>query len=217
MATKYQLAEQVIRRFNGGDRSAGSGLDIREVILLVGQVANQMLKVEFFSVDINQQAESRPVVIASYRVAVEDYKDVSMIRLPVIPVKLPMGMGVWSIQRTDALFSDMSFIPVPAGAWTLHKGMGLLSDLLGQVGYMWEGTDVFFTRSLAGDGVSEVDVKMIVVDVMHLGDYDPLPIPVDMEAGIIQDVFNLLVPRGATDKVADSHSDNSASINPQTK
>jgi len=56
-------------------------------------------------------------------------------------------------------------------------------------------------------------LKLIVVDVAALGDYDPLPVPGDMEAAMIEEVTRMLVPRGQSDKVVDSHTDNAVAQN----
>jgi hypothetical protein len=213
MTTKYKIAEQVMLMAHDGAVSTGSGIDIRDVILVVGQCCNAVLKTDYFSGKLVSETQSleTPLVTACYeKIKVEPVKNVSMITLPAIPQSLPKGQGVWEIKASDDLFGEIGFIPVPAGAWALRCGMGPLSDLLGQTGYVWEGAKVFFTRDITAEGIKEVDVKLIVVDVDALGDYDPLPLPADLEVEVVKQCFQLVMARGATDKVTDSARDRRA-------
>lgn len=211
MSTKYSIAEQILGILNDGDVSAGSGLDLREIMLLVGQAANTNLKAEYYALDLAPQEdgrEAKPHSISTYpNVPVEKYKAISRIKLPFVPMKLLMGMGVFDITVPDDPFGELTFIPVPAGAWNLRQGVGLLSPLMGQIGYIWEGAYVYFTQDLPTQNINSVDVKLVGVDVMSLGEYDPLPLTADMEADVIRQVLNVLTARGISDKVVDSTSD----------
>ena len=46
MTTRYKIAEQVLRIINGGDSSEDSSVDIREIMLLVDQERNSLIKTE---------------------------------------------------------------------------------------------------------------------------------------------------------------------------
>ena len=215
MATKYQIAEQVISLLNDGDTSAGSGVDIREVILLVGQVCNRRIKAEYFTVDINTAVagETRPFIMGEYVLKVEEHRNTSKADLPVMPIKLPMGQGVWEVNREDDPFNEMCFIPIPSGAKGLMEGM--LSKSLGQVGYIWEGKTLYFDHNIFVEGVRTLSAKLIVVDVNSLDEFEPLPITADMEADVLTEVYQIVSQRGFKDNVVDSATDKTRQIRQQ--
>ncbi|GAB3024410.1 hypothetical protein GCM10027051_31320 [Niabella terrae] len=124
-----------------------------------------------------------------------------------MPVRLPMGQGVWEVRPSSDLADSFSFIPIPPGAWNLREGFDMLNDAIGQVGYMLEGTWLYTTQDILAAGVTHVDMKLIVVDINSLSDYEQLPIPPDTEAEVITQAFNILAHKLPTDNKVDSAKD----------
>lgn len=191
MATKRRIAEQILRIAQGGDPAGASNLKIGEVMLLVEQSLNELLKIERFN-NI-REGDRYPVdlMIATYdNVAVTTYKDTSKCVLPAIPIALSRGRGVWAISKTDS--PSEPFIPIQPGQWAMIKNQRLLGELSGIYGYEVHGKDVIFTENLPGQSVTEVLIKLLVVDFSQLSETDLLPIPADMEMTVIKNVLEVL-------------------------
>lgn len=209
--TKYKIAEQVRVRISGGDPSVGSGVDIRDIIELVGQVINGRLKAEYYNVGLaSGEVNVGGMMLATYEgIDVVQRGKVSHAVLPVMPIKLFKNQGVFEVspEKDDGseLLGDLQFIPVPAGMWSMRNGFSILSDFMGQVGYVNEGMKILFTRNIVtDDDVKKVRMKLVVADVGGLGENDLLPVPADMEIDIFKEVLALMSDKVPADKVIDS-------------
>ena len=189
--TKKKIAEQIFRIIQGGDPAGASNVKLPEVMLLVEQSLNTLLKIERFT--NLKEGDRYPVdlAIATYdNLAVTTYKDVSKCVLPAMPIAMSRGRGVWQVSKTDSI-SD-PFIPLQPGQWAMVKNQRLLGELSGLVGYEVFGKDVVFTQNLVGQGVTAVMIKLIVSDFSQLSETDLLPIPADMEIQVIKMVLEML-------------------------
>jgi len=174
---------------------------INDVKRLVVQVSNQLLKADHFAINV-PEGDTIPnncMVFTYDNVAVTTYKTTkSKCTLPSIPISLPRNMGVLHISKTDAI--DEPFIPIPTSMYGIIKPQDLLGDLSGLIGYEVVGKDVIFTKNLPGMGVNAVYMRLVGSDISQLGDYDILPLSADMEAQVIQTVYNILVQTPPADK-----------------
>ncbi len=200
MTTKFKIAEQ-IQRLIAGNPVIQARVQKNDVKLLIEQVANQLLKTEFFQVNMADGDTIPPnCMIYTYEsVPVTVYKGVSKAVLPSIPINLPRNMGVFHISRTDAI--DEPFIPIPSGLYGIVKPQTLLGELSGLIGYEVFGKDVVFTKNLPGLGINNVFIRLVGVDLNTVTDYETLPISSDMEAMIVQTVYNILVQTPPADKI----------------
>jgi hypothetical protein len=192
MTTRARISEQINRLIAGNPVISGR-VHPNDIRLLVEQVANKMLKVDHFAVNV-PEGDTIPnnLMMFTYdNVPVTTYKTTrSRAKLPSIPISLPRNMGVFHISKTDAI--DEPFIPIPSGMYGIIKPQSLLGDLSGLIGYEVVGSDVIFTKNLPGLGVNNVFIRLVGVDMSQLSDYDILPIPQDMEADIVTQVYNIL-------------------------
>lgn len=192
--TKRGLAEQIIRIIKGSDNPLASSIEFPEVFLLIGQVVNKLLKIEAYTQMNEGDIPPNGLALATYdNQAVSAYKtDYSKVTLPAVPVRLPKNMGVFHISKTDDPFNP--FIPIPSGMFGMIRGEAMISDLLGQIGYEVNGNQVIFTKNLLAESpaVSEVLIRLVVLDVSQLTEYDPLPIPADFEIQVITGVLEIL-------------------------
>ncbi len=200
MTTKFKIAEQ-IQRLIAGNPVIQARVQKNDVKLLIEQVANQLLKTEFFQVNMADGDTIPPnCMIYTYEsVPVTVYKGVSKTVLPSMPINLPRNMGVFHISRTDAI--DEPFIPIPSGLYGIVKPQTLLGELSGLIGYEVFGKDVVFTKNLPGLGINNVFIRLVGVDLNTVTDYETLPISSDMEAMIVQTVYNILVQTPPADKI----------------
>lgn len=199
-STLYSVSEQIQRLIHGNPMIT-SRFNINEIKRLVVQVSNQLLKADHFAINV-PEGDTIPnncMVFTYDNVAVTTYKTTkSKCTLPSIPISLPRNMGVLHISKTDAI--DEPFIPIPTSMYGIIKPQDLLGDLSGLIGYEVVGKDVIFTKNLPGMGVNAVYMRLVGSDISQLGDYDILPLSADMEAQVIQTVYNILVQTPPADK-----------------
>lgn len=200
MTTKFKIAEQ-IQRLISGNPEIQSRIQKNDVKLLIEQVANQLLKTEFFGVNMADGDTVPPnCMIYTYEsVPVTTYKTTkSKCTLPSMPINLPRNMGVYHISKTDAI--DEPFIPIPSGLYGIVKPQTLLGELSGLIGYEVFGKEVVFTTNLPGQNVNNVFIRLVGVDLNNVTDYEMLPISSDMESQIVQTVYNILVQTPPADQ-----------------
>lgn len=200
MTTKFKIAEQ-IQRLLAGNPEIQARIQKNDVKLLVEQVANQLLKTEYFGVNMADGDTVPPnCMIYTYdAVPVTTYKGKSKCTLPSMPINLPRNMGVYHVSKTDAI--DEPFIPIPSGLFGIVKPQVLLGELSGLVGYEVFGKEIVFTTNLPGMNVNTVFLRLVGVDLNAVTDYEMLPISSDMEAQIVQTVYNILVQIPPADKI----------------
>jgi hypothetical protein len=198
--TKYKISEQ-IQRMLKGNPVISARVHQNDIKLLIEQVANQLLKAETLSVNMADGDSLPPnCMIYTYdNVTVSTYKTTkSKATLPSIPVSLPRNMGVLHVSKTDAI--DEPFIPIPASTYGIIKPQALLGDLSGLIGYEVVGKDIIFTQNLPGQSVNNVFIRLVGVDMSSITDYELMPLSSDMEAQIVQTVYNILVQAPPADK-----------------
>ena len=198
--TRFRLAEQIQRLINGNSTIA-SRIHMNDIKLLVEQVANQLLKADFFAVNMpdGDSIPSNCMIYTYEQVPVTTYKTTrSKASLPSIPISLPRNMGVLHVSKTDAI--DEPFVPIPASLYGIIKPQELLGDLSGLIGYEVFGKDIVFTKNLPGLGVNNVFIRLVGVDLSQLTDYDILPLSSDMEAQVVTQVYNILVQTPPVDR-----------------
>lgn len=198
--TKKKLSEQILRLIKGNPIVSGR-VHINDAMLLVEQVSNQLLKADHFAVNMPEgdTIPNNAMVFSYDNVPVTTYKTTkSRASLPSIPISLPRNMGVLHVSKTDAI--DEPFIPIPTSMYGIVKPQALLGDLSGLIGYEVVGKDIIFTKNLPGMGVNNVFIRLVGVDLSQLTDYDILPLSSDMEAQVVQAVYNILVQTPPADK-----------------
>ena len=200
MTTKKKISEQV-QRMIAGNPIISARIHINDIKLLIEQVANQLLKADYFAVNL-PEGDTVPnnCMIFSYdNVPVTTYKTTkSRAKLPSIPISLPRNMGVLHVSKTDAI--DEPFIPIPTSLYGIVKPQTLLGDLSGLIGYEVIGSDIVFTKNLPGLSINNVFIRLVGVDLSQVSDYDMLPLSSDMEAQVVQSVYAILVQTPPADK-----------------
>lgn len=200
MTTKYRIAEQIQRLFKGNPVISGR-VHIKEIMLLVEQVANRLLKAEHFQVNMPEGDTVPPncMVFTYDAVPVATYKTtLSKATLPAIPINLPKNVGVLHVSKVDDI--NNPFVPIPTSTYGIVKPQALLGDLSGLIGYEVIGKDLVFTKNLPALGVSTVYIRLVGVDLSQVSETELLPISADMEAEIVDTVFKLVLQAPSADK-----------------
>lgn len=195
MATsKAKIAEQIQRMLSGGTPSRDSQVTIQELIVAVSQMFAQAVKFNLFA----NKKEGESEVDGSFIYPFEDvpvkkdhHKDLYYSILPSPTITLPSGAGVYQI----SLMKDQenSFVLVPANFKALTKGLPM-ANIETNIGYWREGNRVYYTNISAADEITEVLIKLIV-GIDGIGDDDLIDIPLDIQADIIQKVFQMYTPQ----------------------
>lgn len=194
MTTKNRIAEQISRIYSRfvDKENISDILDLREVRFLVEQSMNKVLKIQTSenfkagSYDIPKSAlitKSCPVTSESPGL------NRAYITLPVIPLNLPLDMGIWAITAPGQPFAP--YIPLPAQDVIVFQGTNV-SYLENQIGYYLQGKKVYFTKDItltANGTVTSVDVQLLVMDFREFGDDEMLPISPEVEMDVINDVM----------------------------
>ena len=194
----------------GGSIKASTTVEIEDIMESVGQYINAHFKQEHLSVNM-PSGETIPegVMLTPYDDLVPvKHKNVSKVTLPATPISLPRNMGVFHVSRNTDI--NDGFIPLQTGQLALIKGEKLISDILGQVGYEVVGGDIIFNKDLTTETGVTITVRLAIMDISKYGDYDPLPLPADMEATIVQECFKLFAVQGQGSKIVDPSAERTA-------
>jgi hypothetical protein len=194
--TKAILSEQIQRIYSRFiDKGNESDvIDIREIKLLVNQSINKVLKLQVAESFKAGLIDVPKCNLVEYTCAVTSQSGNSraFITLPVIPINLPMDMGIWTIAASNAAMTP--YIPIPAQDVIVFQGTNL-SALEQQVGYYMQGKRVYFTKDITtvGNGsITSVIVNLLVSDFSTQGENDLLLISPEVENSIIEDVLGVL-------------------------
>lgn len=210
--TVYRLAEEILKLLTGGDPPAATDISINEMKISIGQVANSLLKTEYFQVN-GATGETIPngSVLGLYEdIAVESWSGKSRCTLPIKPLKLPRNMGVFAIypkyRNIDAGYDlDKEFIPLQMGQAGLLKSQLMINDLMGQVGYEVFGNQVIFTKDIKLQYPQiVVAMRLAIMDISLYDDYEILPILPEQEWQIKQEVWKMYSQEPIPDKLVDA-------------
>ena len=94
---------------------------------------------------------------------------------------------------------------------SLIDGQPILSNLLCHIGYEVRGSEAVFHKDITIDGISKVNMRLVVADIGSYGEYDTLPISADMEAQIVEEVFKQFAPTPQPERINDNFSEPSKS------
>jgi hypothetical protein len=194
--TKNILSEQIQRIYARfiDKNNVSDAIDLREIKLLVNQSINKVLKLQVAETFKAGFVDVPKCNLIEYTCAVtsEPTNNRAYITLPVIPINLPLDMGVWSIAASSAAMTP--YIPIPAQDVLVFQGTNL-SALEQQIGYYIQGTRVYFTKDItlsANGSITSVRVNILAADFNTTADNDLLPISPEVETTIMEDVLNTL-------------------------
>lgn len=200
MITKNKLAEEIQRIYARflDKNNATDVIDAREIKLVLEQSINKVLKLQVAEsfkagfVDVPRcNLIEYPCSVVS-----EPANSRSYITLPVIPLTLPLDMGIWSIYATSAAATP--YIPIPAQDvlvfGTISSGTNL-SYLEGQVGYYVQGKKVYFTKDItlsANGSISTVNAVILASNFDQYTDTELLPISPEVVTAVINEVLTVI-------------------------
>jgi len=209
--TIYRISEEILKVLSGGDIQSATNVSFGDIKISVGQVINQLLKIEHFSVNekMNEKIPNGSVLAWYEGIAVTSSNGKSKCSLPIKPIKLPRDMGVFGVYPKYTLDGnyelDKEFIPMQMGQSALLKSQPMINDLLGQVGRETMGSEIWFTKDIKALYPDVVlAMRLVVMDISQYGDYDILPVLPEQEWQIKQEVIKLYGGEGVADLLVDS-------------
>lgn len=206
MTTKYKLAEQVLNLINGGRTKAATEVRIEYVMEYIQQTINSLYKQDQFSVNLaNGETIPSSLMLTTYDnggvgYTPVQYKGVSKVSLPVMPISLPKGLGVFEISYIGDY--NVPFIPIQPGQQGLLRTEKLINALFSQVAYEVNGSTVIFNQDIT-PAAKNVMFKLVTMDFSAYSDYDMIPLSSDMESEVIQSAFKLFSAQMPSVKVDD--------------
>ena len=207
MATLYSISEQVSKMLEGSNPASANKYAMPEIKRYVIQVANSIIKVQHFSEEMAAGAmiPDGSVLTEYDNIAVEPYKGLSRAMFPIMPIKLPLGMGIYHISKTDDIING--FIPFEPGELQMIGEEPLISDVMGQIAYEPREKYALFNKNITlGDEVTkinEVYMLLVVKDLSLYGDWDMLPISSSMESELIMNTYQMLSGQTPQNKKVD--------------
>lgn len=191
MATLYSISESVKGMLHR-DPASASRPTLPVIKTMVIQVINSMIGLQHFTKTMGG-GENIPdgLSLAAYdNIAVESYKNISRSVLPVMPVSLPLNMGIYHVGKTDDIVNG--FVPFQPGEMQLIGEEEIISDILGEIGYWPAGKYIYYNRDITVNGdysINEVFMFLVVKDLSLYAEFDMLPIPSSMEADVIMNTY----------------------------
>jgi hypothetical protein len=192
MSSFFSISESVRVKIANGSPAIATKFELSDIKIAAIQVINSLLKLQHLSENM-AGGESIPdgMFLAEYdNIPVEQYKNVSRATLPIMPVKLPLNMGIFHVGESDDPISG--FVPFEPGQLSMIAEEPLLSDILGQVGYEPRGKYLIFNSDITSE-ITHVMMLLVVKDMSLYNDFELLPIPADMEGLVIDQTFDYLV------------------------
>lgn len=207
MATLFSISQGIDKLLEGANPPTASKFAMQEIKRYVIQVINAMLKTQHFTQTMGG-GENIPdgLVLAEYdNVPVESYKNTARCVLPIMPISLPVNLGIFHVSKTDDIING--FIPFQPGQLQMIGEESLISEVIGQVAYEPRGKYLVFNYDITDNdtdnAITEVYMLLVVKDLSLYGDWDLLPISADMEAQVIQATFQMLVSEMPANKKVD--------------
>ncbi len=219
IVTIYRISEEIARIVNGGAIGAAATVNIPRVKIVVGQIINSLLKIEYFSVNL-KMGEIIPngTVLGLYEnIEVVTSNGKSQATLPIKPIKMPRNMGIWAVYPKYELNGnyefDKEFIPLQMGQGGLLKSQALISDLFGQVGYENFGDKLIFTKDIKSLFPNVVlAMRLAIMDVSQYGDYDPLPLLPEQEFEVKNQAIKFFSQEPVPDMLVDVTTDQNKGV-----
>ena len=193
----------MLYRVNGGITKATDAVQMEDVIEALGQMVNTQFKTQHFSVTL-AAGETIPdgLVLADYTATATSFGGKkAKATLPVMPVSLPRNMGVFAVSPNEDFSSP--YIPLQAGQPELLSGQPLISQLLGQTGYIVKGREIITTTDVTIEEITTLYLRLVVFDISVYDDYDSLPIPFDYETTIVDELVKRFAPISGAAKFSD--------------
>ncbi len=194
ITTKRIIADAVLFRLAATFPDVAGSVQKQDVFKATEQWINSRFKLQHFNTTLNS-GETIPdnASLATYQnitVTSGGGNNKSTATLPIMPISLPRGLGVYDISDGKGVH----YIPIQKGQGALLTSDFLLNTLFDQVWYEQNGLNITFSLDLTLYGVNEVEATLMVFDITQYSELDILPLPADFQGDLINDLYNMFAP-----------------------
>ena len=190
--TKRLVADQVGFRLAATFPDVAGAVQKQDIFKATEQWINSKFKLQHLSVTL-PSGETIPegASLATYsNVAVTSSNGKCTAILPVMPISLPRGVGLFDVNDGKG----NSYIPILKGQGALLRSDYLLNTLFDQVWYEQSGKTITFSLDITLYGQNTVEMVLAVFDMAQYSEMDILPVPSDMEETMIAELYNMFAP-----------------------
>jgi hypothetical protein len=197
----YNLSSQVLLLLTRIDKDLQ--IDRREVMDALRQGAMKFMKQDYFETLKNGQRFIDPHYVAKFKnipILKDSTRfDKNYVELPTQYVSLKNNEGVqrvWPVTEEEEDYIEM--IPVPDGAEEVYRNLTVNDALIGVWTYSLQRDRLYFGKkngnTLLEEEISNVDIDIVVISPVDVGDEDPFPLPVEYHFDLIVSVLEVFSP-----------------------
>lgn len=201
LTSVYNLSSQVLQLLTRIDKDIQ--VDRREVMDALRQGSIKFLKQDYFEKLQAGQRFVDPHYVAKFSnlpVLVDEGRyDRNYIEIPCQFVALPDNEGiqrVWPVTKEEEDYIEM--IPVPYGNEEIYRNLSIKNALVGVWTYSVTKDRIYFSRNgeytLKDKKIDSVDIDVVIVSPLDVGDEDPFPLPPEYHLDLITSVVQIFAP-----------------------
>jgi hypothetical protein len=201
LTSVYNLSSQVLGLIDRIDKDIQ--IDRREVMDALRQGSIKFLKQDYFEklqmgqkfIDPHYVARftKQPILVDADRYG-RNYIDI-----PCQYVALPENEGiqrVWPVTEDEEDYIEMT--PIPYGNEEIYRNLSINNALIGVWTYSVTKDKIYFGRNgehtLKDKDITSVDIDVVIVSPLDVGDDDPFPLPPEYHLDLITSVIQLFAP-----------------------
>lgn len=197
----YNLSSQVLLLLTRIDKDLQIGR--REVIDALRQSSMRFFKQDYYKSLEDRQRQIDPHYVARFTglsILEDDGRfDRNYIELPSQYAALKNNEGVqrvWPVVEDEIDYIEM--IPIPDGAQEIYRNLTVNDALIGIWTYTVVRDRVYFGKNggetLLDEDIETVDIDIVVISPVDVGDEDPFPLPPEFHFDLIVSVVQLFAP-----------------------
>ncbi len=197
----YNLSSQVLLLLTRIDKDLQTGR--REVMDALRQASMKFFKQDYYKSLEDQQRQIDPHYVAKFSglsiLKDEDRFDRNYVELPSQYAALKNNEGVqrvWPVVENEIEYIEM--IPIPEGAQEIYRNLTVNDALIGVWTYTVARDRIYFGRNdgetLLDEDITVVDMDIVVISPVDVGDEDPFPLPPEFHFDLIVSVVQLFAP-----------------------
>lgn len=189
-SSKYSIAEQILKMIYSGNVVQKNDITIRQIIALVSQERNKLIMEFIYQLKAQGENFVPYDILTDYDITTASDGNIQFSTIPVRTLTtLHNQMGIYQVfLKNDP--TEQHFIPTNVGARSMTRNLESF-DVEGLHYYYPVSNRIFFPTLTEP---TEIRLRAIV-DSNSIGDRQFLPMPPDMEATLIQNVFQKLAPQ----------------------
>lgn len=214
MTTLKKLSYQGMRLLSGGTKPRDSKLSDQYIQEEIKQITAKLIRTEWFGLKNAGENAVSPYCIATYpNLAVQSdaTSGRNYIDLPAQPMNIPGGEGIQQVKpQTGEPDIDRAMVLIKPNEFEMFRSLLVGAEIMkDQFCAEPDRSKIWFTEindeTLLDQDITDVELKMVVIDPSQVGENDAYPIPPEMEIDILKELLVLhgYNPQQAHDMIND--------------